>query len=453
MSKTGKRCAFFTLGCKVNQYDTESLIELFRRRGYEIVPFDSEADVYCINTCTVTQVADKKSRQAVRRAKRRNPEAIVVAVGCYAQVAPEEVSAIRGVDVVIGTQDRAGIVDLVEEVMTKERESPKVAVRAHMTQPVFEEMPISCPTERIRGFVKIQEGCGEFCAYCRVPFARGPSRSRKPQKIIEEIRRLADSGIREIVLTGIHIGAYGRDFTRQDYEMTPGLPWLLEEICRIPGIGRIRLSSIEPLDIDEYLIEKIRGLSKVARHFHIPLQSGNDEILKAMGRRYRTEDYLRIVESIRQAIPGVAVTTDMMVGFPGETEEDFLGSYEFAKSLKFSRMHVFKFSRRPGTRAFHMERQVDPKTKHSRSERMIRLSKEMESEFCGSLVGKDEEVLVEAYESGRRVVTGTGSRYVRIETQGEADLIGMLVPVRVAGAARDFVIAERVLPREEGFKS
>lgn len=453
LPKAGKRCAFFTLGCKVNQYDTESLAELFRRRGYEIVDFDSEADVYCINTCTVTQVADKKSRQAARRAKRRNPNAIVVVVGCYAQVEPDEVSAIAGVDVVCGTEGRAGIVDLVEQAMAKESESPLVAVREGLPQPVFEEMPISCPTKRIRGFVKIQEGCDEFCAYCRVPFARGPSRSRKPEGIIAEVKRLADSGIREIVLTGIHIGAYGRDFHRPNHEMAIDLPWLLEEIHNIPKIGRIRLSSIEPIDIDACLIEKVGELPKVAKHFHIPLQSGDDEVLQAMGRRYGTRDFLRIVETIRQAIPGVSITTDIMVGFPGETEENFRRSYEFAGSLKFSRMHVFKFSRRPRTRAYHMMHQVDSKTKHLRSEKMIQLARELESEFCKSLVGKDEEVLVEEYEPRRRVVTGIGSRYVRIEAPGGEGLVGSLVPVRVVEAANDLVIAERVLPREEGFES
>ncbi len=453
MPEIGKRCAFFTLGCKVNQYDTESLMELFRKRGYRVVDFDSEADVYCINTCTVTQVADKKSRQAVRRVKRRNPDAVVVATGCYAQVAPEEVSAIRGVDLVIGTQGRADIVDLVDLAMTKKSESPLVAVGEITSRTEFEEVPISCPTRRIRGFVKIQEGCGEFCAYCRVPFARGPSRSRKPEHIVAEVKRLADSGIREIVLTGIHVGAYGRDLARPNDLATLGLPWLLEEIHSIPTIGRIRLSSIEPIDVDECLIKKVQGLPKVARHFHIPLQSGDDEVLKRMGRRYQTRDYLRIVERIRQMIPDVAVTTDMMVGFPGETEENFRKSYEFARSLKFSRMHVFKFSGRPGTRAFNMAHQVDSKIRHFRSEEMMQLAKELESGFCRSLVGKDEEVLVEEYESRRRVVTGIGSRYVRIEMPGGEGLVGTLVPVRAVGAADAVVVAERLLLHEEGFES
>lgn len=313
-------------------------------------------------------------------------------------------------------------------------------------------MPISCPTKRIRGFVKIQEGCDEFCAYCRVPFARGPSRSRNPGHILEEVKRLADSGIREVVLTGIHVGAYGRDSASADDQATLGLPWLLEKIHSIPTIGRIRLSSIEPVDIDESLIEKVQGLPKVARHFHIPLQSGDDEVLERMGRRYQTRDYLRIVERIRGMIPDVAITTDIMVGFPGETEENFRKSYEFARSLEFSRMHVFKFSGRPGTRAFNMKNQVDSKTRHVRSEKMMQLAQDLESEFSRSLVGKDEEVLVEEYKSRRKLVAGIGSRYIRIEMPGGEDLLGTLVPVRVVGTLGAVVIAERLLQHGEGFE-
>ncbi len=451
MPRSRKRCAFFTLGCKVNQYDTEGLIELFQKRGYEIVDFNTEADVYCINTCTVTNVADKKSRQATRRAKRQNPKAIVAVVGCYAQVAPEEVAAIRGVDVVIGTQGRDAIVDLVEQAI--KRDSQLVAVTEDRPSSTFEEMPISCPAKRIRGFVKIQEGCDDFCAYCRVPFARGVSRSRKPQNVIAEVRRLADSGIREIVLTGIHIGAYGREFHGVSCGKAYDLPWLLEEIHGIPNVGRIRVSSVEPLDVDERLIEKVRELPKVAKHFHIPLQSGDDEVLKGMGRRYQARDYLCIVESIREAIPGVAVTTDIMVGFPGEREENFDISYEFAKNLKFSKMHVFKFSKRPGTRASHMKEQVDSGTKQFRSKKMIQLADSLEAEFRESLVGEEEEVLVEEHESRRGVVTGLGSRYVRIEAPGGEDLVGTLVPVRVTGITCDTVVAQRVLVHEEGFES
>jgi threonylcarbamoyladenosine tRNA methylthiotransferase MtaB len=397
-------------------------------------------------------VADKKSRQAARRGKRRNPDAIVVVTGCYSQVAPEKVSAIRGVDVVVGTQGRADIVDLVELAMTKRSELPLVAVGDIMSRTEFEEVPISCPTKRIRGFVKIQEGCDEFCAYCRVPFARGPSRSRNPGHILEEVKRLADSGIREVVLTGIHVGAYGRDSASADDQATLGLPWLLEKIHSIPTIGRIRLSSIEPVDIDESLIEKVQGLPKVARHFHIPLQSGDDEVLERMGRRYQTRDYLRIVERIRGMIPDVAITTDIMVGFPGETEENFRKSYEFARSLEFSRMHVFKFSGRPGTRAFNMKNQVDSKTRHVRSEKMMQLAQDLESEFSRSLVGKDEEVLVEEYKSRRKLVAGIGSRYIRIEMPGGEDLLGTLVPVRVVGTLGAVVIAERLLQHGEGFE-
>lgn len=450
MPHSGKRCAFYTLGCKVNQYDTESLMELFRERGYEIVDFHSEADVYCINTCTVTHVADKKSRQAIRRAKRQNPNAIVVATGCYSQVSPEKVSAVSGVDVLVGTQGRKDIVDLVESAMAGRSESPLVAVEDIMCQTEFEEMPISCLYKRIRGFVKIQEGCDEFCTYCKVPYARGPSRSRSPEHILAEVRRLAGSGVSEIVLTGIHIGAYGKDPETPGDRGAVGLPWLLDKIHGIPEIRRIRLSSIEPVDIDERLIDKVSGLKKVARHFHVPLQSGDDEVLARMGRRYTTSDYRSLVERIRERIPDVAITTDIMVGFPGETEDNFQRSYNFAESLRFSRMHVFKFSRRPGTPAFDMENQVDSKTRDERSEKMIQLAADLESEYAESLVGKNEEVLVEEYDSETKTVAGLGSRYVRIEMPGEESFVGIMIPVRITGAMGSTVIAEGLLPHEEG---
>jgi threonylcarbamoyladenosine tRNA methylthiotransferase MtaB len=447
-----KRCAFFTLGCKVNQYDTEGLAEAFQKQGYEIVDFNSEADVYCINTCTVTHVADKKSRQAIRRAKRRNPKSIVVAIGCYAQVAPKVISSIPEVDVIVGTQGRAGIVDLVEQALTGEQELPLISVSPNTPRALFEEMPISCPIKRVRGFVKIQDGCNEFCAYCKVPYARGPSRSRKPGNIIEEVKRLVDSGVQEIVLTGVHIGAYGKDLSLQDDKIIPNLSWLLGKIHAIPGIGRIRLSSIEPLDIDECLINKIKELPKMALHFHIPLQSGDDKILEGMGRQYRTGDYRRIIQKIRTVIPEIAVTTDVMVGFPGESEENFINSYEFVKSLEFSGMHVFKFSRRPGTRAFHMKHQVNSKILNSRSKRMRQLAISLESEFCRALVGKNEEVLAEEFEPEKRMVTGIGSRYIRIRTPGEESLVGSLIPVKITEHYQAAVFAKRVLPHEEGFR-
>ncbi|MGE5587418.1 MAG: tRNA (N(6)-L-threonylcarbamoyladenosine(37)-C(2))-methylthiotransferase MtaB [Clostridia bacterium] len=443
-----RRCAFFTLGCKVNQYDTESLATLFREHGYDIVDFESAADVYCINTCTVTSTSEKKSRQAIRRAKRRNPSAVVAVAGCYAQVAPEEVAAIPGVDVVAGILERGRLVDLVERVMRGER--PVVEVGHGRPDGLFEELPVVAASHaRTRAFVKVQEGCDEFCSYCRVPYARGASRSRNPESVLSEVRRFVDAGYKEIVLTGVHLGAYGRDLDQLGDGTRPDLAWLVERVHEVKGLGRVRLSSVEPLDVDERLIRAAATLPRVAKHFHIPLQSGDDDILAMMNRRYRTSDYERIIARIREEISPVGITTDIMVGFPGETEERFARSCEFARRIGFSRMHVFAYSPRPGTRAARMTAQVDPATRHARSEVVIALGRELGFMFHQSLVGRREEALVEGWESGRGVLQGVGSTYVRIEFPGEAGLAGEIVPVTVVDACPDGVTARRV-SRPEG---
>ena len=452
MPHAGKRCAFYSLGCKVNQYDTEGLIELFRKQGYEIVDFDSEADVYCINTCTVTHVADRKSRQAARRGKRKNPKAVVVVTGCYAQAEPEKVASIDGVDVVVGTKSRADIIDLVNLAIQGKTQLPIVSVGEIMSQHEFEETPISCFTHRIRGFVKIQEGCDRFCTYCKVPFVRGPSRSRDFRRIIEEVKRLVDSGVKEIVLTGIHVGAYCINSKQLNDPKSSDLTRLINQIHDIPSIGRIRLSSIGPLDINEGLIEIIKELPKVAKHLHIPLQSGDDEILKKMGRRYRTYEYFDMIEKIRSEIPDIAITTDIMVGFPGETEENFYKSYEFIKRLGFSSMHVFKFSKRSGTKASSMANQINPKVMNVRSRKMIKLAKKLESQFCISFIGKDEEILPEDYNPKTQILSGLGSRYINIKISGTEELIGKLIPVRIEKVLGNVSIGKRLFTPREGFK-
>lgn len=446
MPRKTRRCAFYTLGCKVNQYDTESLARLFRERGYDIVDFESPADVYCINTCTVTSTSEKKSRQAIRRAKRRNPSAVVAVVGCYAQVAPDEVAAIPGVDVVAGIRERGKLADLVERALQGQR--PVVEVRGGRPGGPFEELPLAGPHARTRGFIKVQEGCDEFCSYCRVPYARGASRSRDPESVLAEVQRFVEAGHREIVLTGVHLGAYGRDLGELGNGVRPDLAWLVERVHEVRGLGRVRLSSVEPLDVDERLIRAVAGLPRVAKHFHIPLQSGDDDILAMMNRKYRTSDYERLIDRIREEIWPVGITTDIMVGFPGETDERFARSYEFARRMAFSRMHVFAYSPRPGTRAARMEGQVDPATRHARSETMIALGRELGLKFHQSLVGSREEALVEDYEVGRGVVRGIGSTYVKIAFPGEADLAGELVPVSVAAADPDGVTARRVFQQE-----
>jgi threonylcarbamoyladenosine tRNA methylthiotransferase MtaB len=437
------------LGCKVNQCDTESLATLFRERGYDIVDFDSAADVYCINTCTVTSASEKKSRQAIRRARRRNPSAVVAVVGCYAQVAPEEVAAIPGVDVVAGILERGRLVDLVERVL--DGGGPVVEVGRGRPSGRFEELPVAAGARaRTRAFIKVQEGCDEFCSYCRVPHARGASRSRRPECVLSEVRRFVNSGYKEIVLTGIHLGAYGKDLDPLDTGDRPGLAWLVERVHEVEGLGRVRLSSVEPLDVDEPLIRAVASLPRVAKHFHIPLQSGDNEVLVMMNRRYRTSDYERVIARIRDAISPVGITTDVMVGFPGETEERFARSFEFARRVGFTKMHVFAYSPRPGTRAARMTPQVDHATKHARSEAMIALGRELGFRFHKSLVGLREDVLVEGRERGDRVVVeGLGSTYVRIQLLEEATRaseIGDIVPVTVVGACPDGVTARRLSP-------
>lgn len=451
-----RRCAFYTLGCKVNQYDTEGLAQLFRERGYEIVDFDSPADVYCVNTCTVTSMSEKKSRQAIRRAKRKNPSAIVAVVGCYAQVAPDEVAAIPGVDVVAGILERTKLVDLVEKAMRGEARAPLVEAAKGRPGGAFEELPFGAVRARTRGFVKVQEGCDEFCSYCRVPLARGVSRSRDPKSVLSEVEKLVRSGHREIVLTGVHLGAYGRDLAELEGGARPDLAWLVERVHEVTGLGRVRLSSVEPLDVDERLIHAVARLPKVAKHFHIPLQSGDDGILALMNRRYRAADYERLIERIREQIQPCGITTDVMVGFPGETRDRFARSLEFVRRMGFSRIHVFAYSPRPGTRAARMGDQVDPAEKRARSDAMIALGRELMLEFHRSLVGLREEALVEEYDAGTGTAKGPGSTYVRVEFRSEAGVEGELVPVSVVAANAQGVTARRVFPpgtSEEGSRA
>lgn len=385
--------AFFTLGCKVNQEETASLEELFRGCGYEVCDFGEEADVYIVNTCAVTHLAARKSRQMLRRAASRNPAALVVALGCYSQVSPEEVLSLPGVDLAIGTQGRARTVELVEEALRRKREglSPKVnAVRPYSGKAEFEELPLSLPRARTRAFLKIEDGCEQFCTYCLVPFARGPVRSLPPERVKERFEQLLDRGFREIVLTGIHTSAYGRDLGEK-----VSLASLLRELLEVPGEFRIRLSSVEPGEVSDELLDVVASSPKACRHLHIPLQSGDDEILALMGRPYTSTQYRGLFEKITEKIPGVAVTTDILVGFPGETERHFENSYTFVASLPFRDLHVFKYSLRPGTPAASFPDQVSPSEKERRSNAFLRLAGELSRSFASRFLGAELLCLVE----------------------------------------------------------
>ena len=382
-----KTVAFCTLGCKVNQYETNAMMQKMIEAGYEVVDFETKADIYIINTCTVTNMADKKSRQMLRRVKEINPEAILVAVGCYAQVAKEKLEQIPEIDLILGINEKNDIVKYVEQA------SKNTYVSDVLHQTEFLDFGDVTYTEKTRAVIKVQDGCNQFCSYCIIPYARGRIRSRKPESVIKEITDVAKEGIKEVVITGIHIASYGKDFNTE-YRLID----LLEEIQKVDGIQRIRLGSLEPTLITEEFVTRLKKLSKICDHFHLSLQSGCDETLKRMNRKYTTDQFRHVVELLRNAYPEVHLTTDVIVGFPGETEEEFNKTYEFLKEIKFYKMHVFKYSPRSGTVAAKMPNQIDGNIKEERSNKLIELSDENEKEYNQKYIGKEVEVLLEERE-------------------------------------------------------
>ncbi len=435
------RVALHTLGCKVNQYDGEALLDLFRRRGYRVVGFDEPADVYVINTCTVTHEGDRKSRQLIRRARRRNPDAVVVVAGCYAQVAAREVARIPGVDVVLGNADRQRVVDLVEEARGG---GPLLAVGDVFRARGFEELSVAGLTGRTRAVVKVQEGCAEFCSYCIVPYARGRPRSRRPEEARAEVERLAAAGYREVVLAGTHLGAYGCDLEPDAAGRRPGLADLLRALHGVEGIARLRLSSLEPMDADEALLRALAELPKVCPHLHLPLQSGSDRVLARMRRRYTTDRFRRLVARARELIPDLAVTTDVMAGFPGETEEDHRATLAFLEEMGFSRLHVFPYSPRAGTPAARLPDQVPAAVKERRVRELLALGRELALAAHRRLVGRTVEVLAEEEVAGDGRLQGYTPDYVRARFPGGGELRNRVVPVRVRAADAEGVEGEPV---------
>ena len=395
-----KTVAFCTLGCKVNQYETNAMIEQFIKKKYTIKEFNEEADIYIINTCTVTNMADRKSRQMLRRAKELNPNSIIVACGCYAQVAKEELAKIPEIDLIYGTNEKNKIADLIEEKMTeevlktkKDGKEKETKVTDVMYQKEFLDFGVTDYTEKTRAVIKVQDGCDRFCSYCIIPYARGHVRSRKIQNVVEEIKNIAQKGIKEVVITGIHLASYGKDFKPHAQLID-----LLEEINKIDGIERIRLGSLEPTLITVEFLDRLSKLEKICDHFHLSLQSGCDETLKRMNRRYTTKDFEEGVELIRKYYKNVALTTDIIVGFPGETDEEFNKTYEFLKKINFYQMHIFKYSPRKGTKAAVMPNQIDGNIKEQRSTKLIELSHNNEIKYNEKEVGKELEVLWEEKE-------------------------------------------------------
>jgi len=430
-----KRCkvAFHTLGCKVNQYDTQAMLERFVQRGYDVVEFDEEADVYVINTCTVTGLGDRKSRQMIRRAHRSNPNAVIAVVGCYAQRASKEILSIPGVNLVLGTKDRDRIVDLVEQV--KNTGNPINAVEDIMTARDFEEMPITSYEGKTRAVLKIQEGCNQFCAYCIIPFARGPVRSRKPENVLAEVKRLSEAGFKEFVLTGIHLTSYGKDLENSN------LLSLIQSVHSIEGVKRIRLGSLEPTFITEEFVATIKDLPKLCQHYHLSLQSGSDRTLKRMNRKYTTGQYRHAVDMLRNSMPNVAITTDIMVGFPGETDDEFKETMSFVRDIGFSRIHVFQYSPREGTRAANFSNQVPADIKEQRSHELIKLGNQLEKAYLESFIGKEEDVLFEEESKAEKdIYEGYTEHYIRVAARGTPGLLNEIRPVLLEKIEKDYIL-------------
>lgn len=421
-----KRLLFILYGCKVNTYETNMMIELFKEAGYEICDYEEFADVYVVNTCTVTNMSERKSRQILRRAKEINPNAVLCVVGCYVQVAKEELTKLPEIDILLGTNDRKNIVKCVNEFFSQKEKLS--IVNDVMKRQEYVEWGGTAYTDKGRAEIKIQDGCDRFCTYCIIPYARGPVRSRNIEEIYEEAVELAKSGIKELVVTGIHISSYGKD-------LKDGVTLIdvLERLNTISKIKRIRLGSLEPLIITEEFVHRLFNLDKVCNHFHLSLQSGCDETLKRMNRRYTIEEFKKIVKLLRDKIPEVALTTDVIVGFPGETDEEFAKTYKFLQEIEFAKMHIFKYSPRNGTKAANFLNQVDGKTKILRSEKLINLSDENERIFASKYIGKEIEVLFENEEEGHT------TNYIKVISKNKKEKANAMKVVVPKGFEKDYL--------------
>ena len=427
-----KKVAFYTLGCKVNQYETEAMLEMYKKDGYTQVESEEFADVYVINTCTVTHMSDRKSRQYIRRMKKKNPDAIIAVVGCYSQVSPEEILEIEEVNLVMGTNERRQIVEEIKKLDASKKAS---TVDDIMKVRAFEEIEINQTNGRTRAFMKIQDGCDRFCTYCIIPYARGGRvRSRDLESIINEANKLANNGYKEIVLTGIHVASYGKDVKDADTNLLT----VIKAIDKIEGVERIRLSSVEPLLMTDEFIDTVAKMPKVCPHFHLSLQSGCDETLKRMNRRYTTKEYKDIVDKLRQKMPNVAITTDVIVGFPGETNNEFSQTYEFLRDIELSQMHVFKYSPRKGTPAADMENQIDPQMKQMRSDKLIALNKQNFTNFAKKFEGQEFNVLFEQ-NIGENKYEGLTPNYIRVIVESEEDIQGKILKTKINDVKDEYV--------------
>ena len=425
-----KTVAFHTLGCKVNTYESNAMLKIFQDAGYQEVDFKEVADVYVINTCTVTNTGDSKSRQMIRKAIRKNPEAVVCAVGCYSQVAPEDIEQIEGIGVVLGTQYRKEIVDLVEEYQKTNQKIVKVDSVKNLRK--FEDLNID-RFKNTRAFLKIQDGCTNFCTYCIIPYARGKVRSKKRKNILEEVKSLVAKGHKEIVLTGIHISSYGKE-KDDGYRLID----LLEDINKIDNLKRIRLGSLEPTLITDEFCTRLKKVTKMCHHFHLSLQSGCDKTLKEMNRKYTCEEFLEVTKRLRKLYDDVILTTDIIVGFPNETDEDFEKTYEFLKEINFYKMHIFKYSPRKGTVAYKMKNQISGAIKDVRSHKLIKLSNENEERYLKSYIGKNVNVLFE--EKDGEYIKGHTQNYIMCKAKLDESKINDIVTVKAIEEKGDCLI-------------
>lgn len=434
-----RKIAFYTLGCKVNQADTASMEEIFRQAGYEIVDFVGQADVYLINTCVVTNTGQRKSRQIINRVVRRHPLSLTVVTGCYPQTAPEEVRAIEGVDVIIGNQERGRIVELVEQALAQKQNEILDNVQKMTVDTQFEELGVGTETDKTRAFLKIQEGCNQYCTYCIIPYARGPLRSRSLASIRTEIKKLVAAGYKEVVLIGIHLGCYGKELAKEGKHIT--LYDAVQAALSVEGVRRLRLGSLESVEVEPRLLQLMAQEPRLCKHLHLPLQSGCDKILQSMHRPYDTVRFKNLLADIRRQVPDVSITTDIIVGFPGETEEDFATTLRFAEECGFAKMHIFPYSKRKGTPAEAMPNQVEENIKAERAARLAQLDEKLHRQMLLSMVGKTEEVLFEQPVDGEHM-EGLCGPYLRVIVGGTPALAGAICKVKIIGVQEDWLTGE-----------
>lgn len=427
------KVAIYTLGCKVNLYESEVIMNSFKKSGYEIVDFEDNADIVIINTCTVTNTSDKKSRNIIRQAIKKHENAVIVVMGCYSQVRSADIKEIDGVDIIIGNTKKSKVVSLVEEYLKNKKSITEIDDIMHTD---FEPMELDTFETRTRAFVKIQDGCNNFCSYCIIPYSRGNIRSKEKDDVVSEIKCLVKNGYKEVVLTGIHTGHYGKD--KYDYDFSD----LLSELCKIDNLKRIRISSIEITELDSKFIDVLKNNKVIVNHMHIPLQSGCDKTLKEMNRKYDTKYYLDKINLIRSIRPNISITTDLIVGFPNETEEDFNNTLSFLRKVKFSKIHVFPYSRRKGTKADLMDNQIDEQTKHKRVKEVLKLSEELEIEYMNKFINTDVLVLIEKFENG--IISGHTENYIPVKANGVESDINELLMIHIDKMEYPYLIGNKL---------